>query len=172
MAGFHDVLANIALIVGGTQPDATNQKYFYSGAQVGDGSGISGIKGCFSAPPLSINCDTPFAVVLLGSGSDGSDFRGGANLYQGTLLKQDFVRLQICTGLSDSENQYDALIGFRDTVPTTLAGKMTLNSTSNVLDAFPQDYKFANVTWAGTEYMCLEFRIRVRRDVAGQTYTA
>ena len=168
---FSDVFDAIALIVGGTQPDATHQKFFYSGAQVGDSTGISGIKGCYSAPPLSINCDTPFAVVLMGTGTDGSDFKGGDLLTQGTLFKQDYVKLQICTGLTDSENQYDVLMDFRDLIPSTLAGKLTLNSTATVFDAFPQDYKFGNVTWAGTEYQSLEFRIRVRRWVA-QTWTA
>ena len=168
---FSDVFDAISLIVGGTQPDATNKKFFYSGAQVGDSTGIAGIKGCFSAPPLTIDCDTPFAIVLMGTGTDGSDFRGGSNLTQGTLFKQDMVRLQICTGLTDPENQYDVLMDFRDLVPSTLAGKLTLNSTATVFDAFPQDYKFANVTWAATEYMCLEFHIRVRRWVA-QTWTA
>jgi hypothetical protein len=172
VSGFHDVLANIALIVGGTQPDATNERYFYSGVQKGDGSGISGINGCFSAPPFVVNCDPPFGVVLLGTGTDGGDLRGPGQLWQGTLLKTDMVRLQICVGLTDISNQYDTLIGFRDTVPATLAGKMTLNSTANLIDAFPGDYRFAHVTWASTPYQCLEFHIRVRRDVVGQTYTA
>lgn len=172
MAGFHDVLANIALIVGGTQPDATNKPYFYSGVQTGDSTGISGIKGCYLGPPESIDCDVPFAVVLLGTGTDGSDFRGGSNLYQGELFKQDYIKLQICVGRTQPQYQFDTLIGYRDTVPTTFAGKMTINSTANVLDVFPQDYRFAEVMWAGTPYMCLEFRLRVRRDVTGQTYTA
>ena len=168
---FSDVFDAIALIVGGTQPDATGQPFFYSGAQKGDSTGISGIKGCYSAPPLSINCDTPFAVVFMGAGTDGSDFRGGSNLTQGTLFKQDMVKLQICTGLTSPNYQYDTLMDFRDTIPNTLAGKLTLNSTATVFDAFPQDYRFANVEWAGTTYMCLEFHIRVRRWVA-QTWTA
>lgn len=168
---FSDVFDAIALIVGGTQPDTVKQPFFYSGAQKGDSTGISGIKGCYSAPPLSINCDTPFAVVLLGTGTDGSDFRGGTVLMQGENFPQDMVRLQICTGLTDPENQYNTLMDFRDVVPATFAGKLSLNSTATVLDAFPQDYKFAHVTWAGTEYMCLEFRIRVRRQIT-QTYSA
>lgn len=168
---FSDVFDAIALIVGGTQPDATAQPFFYSGAQKGDSTGISGIRGCYSAPPLSINCDTPFAVVLMGTGTDGADFRGSGMLMQGENFPVDLVKLQICTGLTDSENQYDALMAFRDLVPSTFAGKLSLNSTATVLDAFPQDYKFGNVTWAGTEYMALEFRIRVRRQIT-QTYAA
>ena len=168
---FSDVFDAIALIVGGTQPDATNQPYFYSGVQKGDGTGIAGIKGCYSAPPENVSCDVPFAVVLMGTGTDGSDFRGGSTLMYGENFPQDMIRLQICVGRTQPEYQYDKLMDFRDLVPATFAGKLQLNATATVLDAFPQDYKFAHVTWGGTEYMCLEFRIRVRRQIT-QTYTA
>ena len=172
MAGLHDVLANVALIVGGTQPDSANKPYFYSGQQKGDSSQITGINGCYLGPPVTVDCDVPFAVVLMDSGSDGSDFRGGSNLYQGTLLKQDLVKLQICVGLTQQQYQMDTLTSFRDLIPTAFAAKMTLNSTANVLDAFPQDYRTGHVTYAGTDYQTLEFRLRVRRDISGQTYTA
>lgn len=172
MAGFHDVLANIALIVGGTQPDATNKPYFYSGAQKGDNSEISGIKGCYLGPPETVDCDPPFAVVLLGNGSDGGDFRGSDLLTQGNLFKQDFVRLQVCVGRTQPQYQHDTLIGFRDTVPATFAGKLGINATANVMTVFPQDYRHASVEYGGTEYMCIEFRLRVQRDVVGQTFSA
>ena len=168
---FSDVFDALALIVGGTQPDATGQPYFYSGVQKGDSTGISGIKGCYSMPPESVNCDVPFAVILLDSGTDGSDFRGGDLLTQGTLFKQDFLKLQICVGRTQPAYQQDTMVDFRDAIPNALAGKLTLNSTATVFDAFPQSYKFGVVTWAGTPYDTLEFRIRVRRWVA-QTWTA
>ena len=170
MSGFHDVLANIALVVGGTQPNATTEPFFYSGAQKGDSTGISGLTGCYLGPFDVINATPPFAVVMLGSGTAGSDFRGGGGLFQGTLFKQDYVKLQICVGLTEPQKQHDTLIAYVDLVPTAFAAKMTLNSTANMLDAFPEDYRFAQVKWGGTDYMCIEWRIRVRRDVAGQTY--
>src|SRR5579863_9873548 len=95
---FSDVFDAIALLVGGTQPSPTTEPFFYSGAQVGDSSGINGIKGCYSMPPEVINCDPPFGVLLLGTGTDGSDFRGGSILMRGENFKQDLVRLQICVG--------------------------------------------------------------------------
>lgn len=181
MADFQTVLDNIAFVVGGTAPDATNRPRWFSGRDSADGTGLQpgtnsqGVAypvftGCYSAPPDAIQ-DFPVGIVLPGPfeirGGHGTD-----NYWQGSELNTDDLSLWIVVGRQDAETTFTDLNPYRDLVPAAFAAKMTANSTASILQAMvrsgkPRSLKFGDQI----TYDCIEFVVRVSRLIP-RTYTA
>ena len=169
MADFQTgVLDNIAKVVGGSQPDATNRPRWFSGDQVGDGSGLQAVfgpsfKGCYSAPPESIP-DVPVGVVVPGA----FQVRGpeqGDTYVTGFEYNIDDLRLFILLGRVDAETDYANMAQYRDLVPAAFAGHISAFSTANIIQAMVRDGKPVTTNWAGVEYSGIEFTIRVIRAI-------
>jgi hypothetical protein len=158
MAGYQDVADGIAKVVGGSQPDATNRPRFFSGAQVGDGTGVSGIDFAWSAPPEQIQ-DAPMAIVLPSSFSVTRE-----PLTQGQEDNADDFKLLILANRAAPTDIWATLTAFRDTVPAAFRAHMTLFSTANVLQAYVKAGKGpGHVEWGGQTYLGWDFTIRVLR---------
>lgn len=173
------VLDNIALTVGGTQPDATGRPRWFSGDQVGDatglqpGAGYPTFKGCYSAPPEAIE-DYPVGIVLMGPFEiRGGDGREG--YMQGVEANYDDVSLWIVMGRQDSETTFTDLNPYRDLVPAIFAAHMTANGIPNVIQAMVRSGKPRSLTFgkgdSAITYDCIEFVIRVHRMIP-RVYTA
>lgn len=156
MATFQDLLGAVAQVVGGTQPDAVNNPFWYSGFEVGDGTGVAGIKGCMSVPPGAIQ-DTPMAFCM------GSTLRLSEEPRQGIKGYEDMIRIQLFVGRVETSVDYSVLDPFRDLIPAAFDSHMQLFATANVLDAVIIGGNPAALTWASQPYIGWDFHLRVRR---------
>lgn len=174
MADIMTIHQNIALIVGGTQPDPINHPYFYSGSQVNDGTGLAGVNGCFAAPPSVINCEPPYGILMLRDFTDGGDPSAMERLTYGQLFREDTIQLKLCVpSKTDTfERQYAAVMNLRDLLNNALAAKLTASSSPNVWQAWAYKGRWGHFPWASIDHFALELDILVKRDVLGQTFTA
>lgn len=174
MAGFQDLLDNVARVVGGTQPDATNRPRWFSGDQAGDSSGILALygpsfKGCYSAP-VEAPQDYPVAIVLPGKFEVGGPLNRDT-FWQGEELNVDELRLLVAISKVDLETDFTNLEQYRDLVPAAFAGHMTAFSTNNALQIMVSGGQTRQINWAGQKYDGWEFTIRAIRMIP-QTYTS
>jgi len=172
MATYLDMLDAIGLILGGTAPDSTLQPHFFSGLQVGDGTGLSGLQGCWSVPPAALQ-DAPVALLLPGAfrveGPEQTEV-----FIPGNEWIIDSVRLQVMVSLQDHPTSWAKLAPFRDSVTTLFNSHMRLSSTAWPVQAdgsaFPFtltakviDGRAGLIPYADTEYVGWEMTLRVWR---------
>lgn len=156
MATFQDLLNAVAQVVGGTPPNPATDPTWYSGFQVGDGTGVVGLRGCHSTPPGAVE-DPPLAFVM------GGQLRLTEEPRQGIKGYEDSLRIQIMVGHVEPTTDYAILDPFRDSVPAAFDSHMQLFGTPNVLDAVIIGGKPGFLAWAGLPYVGWEFTLRVRR---------
>jgi hypothetical protein len=165
MIAFLDLLGSVAKVVGGNQPDASGRPYWYSGRDLADGSGVTGLAGCHSLPPEVLET-TPVAIVLPGAWVPMTNFPT-----QGHKVTEDAIRVWVMVGHDDLQSQMAMLVGFRDLVPTAFDSHMQLFNTAGVFTASCAEGQFREEPWAGSAYLVLEFVVRVQRQLA-VTYAA
>lgn len=149
-------------MIGGTAFTANGATNFYSGYENGDSTGVTGLKGCYSAPPEG-TIDLPGAIILPESGSAILNTQGLEDMV-------DEVRLLVLVANVTPEAEYPNLLPFRDNIPVQLRKFMTLNQTASVSSAFMNGYKAGTVTWAGDTFYGLDCKIRIQRYLTGVTY--
>jgi hypothetical protein len=174
MADFQTVLDNIAKIIGGSQPDATNRPRWFSGRDSSDSTGLLPggsyplFTGCHSAPPEAFE-DFPVGVVLPGPFTVGGPQNQDV-YYQGKEYNVDDLRLLIVFGRIDSQTDVANLAPYRDLVPAALAAKFASGDTTGTeLQAMVRSGKPVTTTWGGVPYVGFEFSIRVIR-MLNRTY--
>lgn len=181
---FQDVLNAVAQVVGGTSPDPINRASWYSGDQVGDGSGIIAgsdsngnayptFRGCYSAPQDGLP-DTPIGLVLPGPFEVGGP-RSRDVYVRGVEQNIDDLRLLILVTRQDAQTMFPNLTPYRDLVPAAFAASMTAGGAANVLQAMVRGGKPIVLNWgvgpAAVAYDGWEFTIRVIRLIP-RIYTA
>lgn len=175
MATYQDMLDAVGLILGGTQAVDGNGgliAHFYSGVKAADGTGLTGIQGCWSSPP-NVPMDTPVALLLPGpfkvEGPEHPEI-----FIPGNEWNADTIRLQILVSNQDLPTSWALLAPFRDSVATLFNSHMRLSSTAwPVLSdgsAFPftltakvVDGHPGLIPYAETEYVGWEMTLRVWR---------
>lgn len=169
---YQDVLNAVARVVGGSQPQEgqssvtdDRQPYWFSGADSGDGSGISGVVGCFSLPVGTLD-STPVGMVLPASWR-----REGQFPHQGSKFLSDEIRVRVLTGHDDVTGAMAFLSNFRDLVESAFDSHMELFGAAGVTAADAQSGEFLEVDLGGTTYLAVEVVVMVRRAVA-TTYVA
>lgn len=166
MSTYQDILDSVALVAGGTRQSAPPYGFF-SGANANDGSGIAGLNGCYSQPPINFTQRTPIGIVVPES------FRATLNL-QGYEENIDRVRLLILHNDMDLATSLAILEPFRDLVPaafrqhmqlspTNLSGAATLDSPP--LYTFVTDGRLIDNEWQGETYLSWSFTIELRREI-------
>jgi len=173
VAGFQDLLDNVARVVGGTAPDITNRPRWFSGDQQGDSSGLQvlygpSFKGCYSAP-VEAPQDYPIGIVIPGPFEVGGPSNRDV-LWQGEEYNVDTLQLLIAISKVDLETDFYDMAQYRDLVPAAFASHLSAFSTSSVLQIMCSGGRPRQLTWAGTRYNGLEFDIRAIRMIS-QTYT-
>ncbi len=161
MASFQDdVLDHIAQVVGGTK--SPTDKRFFSGDEAADGTGVSGLKGCWSDAPNGIQ-SLPVAIVEPGPFTDS--LSGG----QGREDAEDEVRVRVLVAKQDLKASMGVLTPFRDSVPAAFRAHMQgtdashLNPIPDIIDCFITRGTPGPYTYSGTDYLGWEFTVRVRR---------
>ena len=167
---FLDLLAAVAQVVGGTQPDAThstvpaaNQPYWYSGRDAADGTGVAGLAGCYSIPTEVLGA-TPVGLVLPGPWRPDPSMP--AFPMSGHKFTEDEVHVRIMVGHDAEQGLMARLVGFRDTVPLVFDAHMQLLSTPGVTSAWCNEGDLVEVMWGGNVYFALTFIVRVQRGLA------
>jgi hypothetical protein len=183
MADFLTLVDNVARVIGGTAPDATNRPRFFSGDQAGDstglapGAGYPTFKGCYSVPPDFIP-DVPCGIILVGPFENVGP--KSPDVYtQGVEHAIDNLRLIILISRQDAETTFANLAPYRDLVPAAFAAKMTAFSTANVLQIMcragkPGTFFLGGAPppqGSGIAFDGLEFQIRVIRSIS-RTYVS
>jgi hypothetical protein len=155
-----DVLDHIARVVGGTV--SAVDPHFFSGplaaGGAGDGTGISGLTGCYSAAPAGIG-SVPVGILL------PSPFKAEL-MSQGEEENTDEVRLLILVASADTENNIAQLMPYRDSVPAAFRSHMRAFTMPNTGWAFVSAGDAGVHTWGGVDYFAWTFTIRVHRDMA------
>src|SRR5690349_7862039 len=103
-----DLLNAVARVVGGSQPNSSQasvtadlQPYWWSGRDVGDSTGVSGLVGCFSLPSQVISA-TPVGMVLPGSWRPDPTLPSAR---QGRKYMEDDIHIRIMVGHDDETAQ-------------------------------------------------------------------
>ena len=158
MADFQtDVLDHIARVVGGTV--SSSFTHWFSGAEAGDGSGVSGLKGCWSQAP---NIITQTPVALVEAGPFTAELLGG----QGKEGNEDQVKIIVLVAKYDLKSQIGVLTPYRDSIPAAFRSHMQAFAAPDVLDAFITAGTPGIRGWGGLEYLAWEFTCRVRRHLS------
>lgn len=153
-----DVLDHLAKVVGGTV--TTTDPHFFSGAIVGDGSGIAGLTGCYSAAPGGIGVP-PVAILL------PSRFQATMRA-QGDEDNVEEVRLLLLVATADNESELALLNPFRDLVPAAFRSHMRAFAMPNNGYCFVSAGESGVHEWGGQEYFAWNFTLTVQRDLPVQ----
>jgi hypothetical protein len=154
------LLDRIGLLIGGTAPDPVGSPHFFSGVQVGDGTGVAGIQGCYAIPPETLP-DAPVGLVLPETFTAGGPGHAG-QLMQGNEDNEDLIRIWLLLWRNDLPTQYALLVPFRDSIPALFRQHMQLGGLVNV-DAFIVHGTAGQLRWEATTYIGWEFVLRVRQ---------
>jgi hypothetical protein len=161
MADFQtDVLDHIARIVGGTV--SSHDPHFFSGVQVGDGTGVANLQGCYSSSPATIDV-LPIGVLISDDFSAELDATGFEE-------NEDSVRLLLLVATDDFESRLAELNAFRDAVPSAFRAHMQAFNSPGAVDCFITGGRTGVHIYGGTDYLAWEFTVRVRRGI-GVQYT-
>lgn len=155
-SGFQLVLNSIAQIVGGTA--VSTVPHFYSGVKVGDGTGISGVKGCWSSDPPSILA-TPVGIVI------PQDFRAELRS-QGEETNLDRVMLVLLAAPYDGTYQLPVMTPFRDLVPAAFRAHMSALGTAGVESCWVSSGRTRLHQYGGIDYLAWEFTIDLDRALS------
>lgn len=172
-ATFYDVVSAIALTVGGTQPDAVNKPYWFSGYDANDGTGVANLHGCYAEPPSAIN-DPPIGIILPTSFTAHAPGGDSDRLVFGMEEQIDDIRLWILVRKIDPKTAWPNLAPFRDTVPDALRQHLQFGnyptSIPGVEQAWINSGQIIRTDYAGVEYAGWEFNVRVMRLLATTNY--
>lgn len=156
-----DVLDKIARIVGGTV--SANNPTFFSGALNGnDGTGVTGLTGCYSAAPDNIQA---FPVGIVMSTKFTADLAG-----QGSEKNEDHVRLVVLVSKETTEDKLPLLTPYRDSVPAAFRAHMGGFGSPGAIDFYVTAGDQIVQTWSLDDYLAWDFTVRVRRLLT-VTYT-
>jgi hypothetical protein len=117
---------NLALLIGGPQPDAANHPDWWAGA-----GGVAGVVGCFSVPPSMIqnpvtkaNITGVFGIIRR---SPFTARRGGVE------VRHEMLRLRLLIQATGGVPSAEAIIlPYADIIPDTLRGSMMLDPAGAV----------------------------------------
>lgn len=138
--------------------------HFFSGDKNADGTGVAGLKGCWSEMPNGIQ-STPVAFVEPGPFTD--TLLGG----QGKEEAEDEVRLRVLVAKYDLKSSMGILTPYRDSVPAAFRAHMQAYAIPDCLDCFITKGTPGVYNYSGEDYLSWEFTIRVRR-LLSVTYQA
>jgi hypothetical protein len=169
VSNYQNLLDDLALLIGGTAPDLANRPGFYSGFEVGDGTGVATLHGCYSQPPESID-DLPIAIV--------KSFPISFTVRRGNPeANVDTIPLQILVSRDDVPSESPTLVNFRDTVEAAFRAHLTIatvagavNLTPAVSEALPTSGKSGVTKYNGVDYLGWDMMITVKRDPFGAGY--
>lgn len=166
MATLQDVRDACARVVGGTAPDLTNRPRWFSGVDSADGTGVSGMVGCYSA--------ARGAISVAGGGAVGSAvgmvLNGPGNLHYPASVdslgpSQEFtfhnLRLLVLVPRSEIETEDAAVTPFLDSVRAAFRAHTTLFNTAQVNQAVPSAWRPIAIKWGGDQFIGWDFTIRV-----------
>lgn len=168
MAGYQDIRDALARVVGGTAPDPANRPRWFSGSEVGDGTGVANMIGCYSAAQAQLSVAGGGAV----GGAVGMVLNGPGNLHypasQDSLgpsqeYSFDNLRLLILIPRADPETEDALVTPFRDSIPAGLRAHTTLFNTPNVNQAAPNNWRPIALTLGDGQFIGWDFTIRVFR---------
>lgn len=157
-----DVLDRVARVVGGTV--TSGDAHFFSGDKNANGTGISGLKGCYSVWPSNVQ-STPCAIVAPGPFT--AELTGQAKEFN-----SDNVRIILLVAPFDPKAQMAQLTPFRDLVPAAFRAHMWATDASHadpipdIIDAWIVSGNAGTHVVGGTEYLAWEFVCRVRRELS------
>jgi hypothetical protein len=165
---FQDLRDAAARVVGGSAPDLVNRPRWFSGQDAGDGTGVAGMIGCYSAAQANLDVAGSSPV----GGAIGMVLNGPGNLHYPASTDSlgpsqeysfDNLRLLVLISRQDPEIE-DALIGpFRDLVPAAFRAHTTLFNTVNVNQAAPSAWRPIALTYGNGKFIGWDFTIRVFR---------
>lgn len=157
MSAYRNLLTAVATVVGGNQPDPVNKPYWFSGKDLGDGSGVAGLAGAWW-PPVETFSDTPVALIIPGNSKLQLPFPT-----QGKKEIESIVHVRVMVGHSDLPTMILTVADFHDVVPTAFDTHMQLLGSPNVLAANCDGPDLLEVEWGGSPYAALEFMVRIQR---------
>jgi hypothetical protein len=170
VAGLTDYFDSIARVVGGSAPDVANRPRWFSGVDSADGTGITGLNGCYSGPQQQF-LNPPVGVVM--SVRNGLDNPLRDVLTQGNEFRAATFTLYILDTIDDQETQFGIISAFPDLVYSAFAGHVGLFGLANAYQSSViEDDGPKKFIWNSKEFIAWEFKIRVLRDFYGRTYTA
>lgn len=183
MGSYLDLLGAIARVVGGTQPtlpqlqagqngigedlDAAaktalqtkQQPYWYSGSDAGDGSGVTGLAGCYALPTEDLGA-TPVGMVLPNAWVPWEK-----EPFQGRKNRIDDIRVRIMIASGDLMALTAQLVDYADLVPTAFDAHAQLFATLNVGYGECSTGRFLELSWGGKVYFALEFTVATLRSI-------
>jgi hypothetical protein len=157
-----DVLDRVARVVGGTVTNG--DAHFFSGDKNADGTGVGGLKGCYSLWPRNVQ-STPVAIVAPKSFT--AELTGQAKEFN-----SDELRLILLVAPFDPKAQMAVLTAYRDTIPAAFRSHMWATDASHsdpipdVIDVWITSGQAGIHNVAGTDYLAWEFVCRVRRELS------
>lgn len=174
MATYQDIRDAVARVIGGTAPDPANRPRWFSGYEVGDSTGVSGMIGCYSAAQAQLSAagggpvGGALGVVLNGTGN--LDYPGSEDsLGPSQMYEFDNLRLLVLIPRADPETEDALVTPFRDTIPAALRSHTTLFASANVSQAAASSWRPIALTWGDGHFIGWDFSIRVFR-VTNVTY--
>jgi hypothetical protein len=168
MADYQTLRDQIARVVGGTSPDPANRPRWFSGSEVGDGSGVANMIGCYSAAQAQISVAGSGAV----GGAVGMVLNGPGNLHYPASTDSlgpsqeysfDNLRLLVLISRSDPETEDAIITPFRDTIPAAFRAHTTLFNLANVNQAAPSTWRPIALSYGSLKFLGWDFTIRVFR---------
>lgn len=159
--GFQLILNAIAQVVGGTA--LATVPHFYSGQRAADGTGVSGLAGCWSTDPPNPG-KTPVGIVI-------PDQFTAELASQGEETQNDTLKLYILVA-PYTGGPYDLpqLTPYRDTVPAVFRSHMSALNSAGVLWSWIGGGRLRLYQVGGTEYLAWEFTVELERSLS-VTYT-
>lgn len=157
MADSMDILmGRLARVIGGTV--SLKDHTFFSGAKAVDGTGVAGIKGCYSVVPKTIQTTpvaiiypAPFTATLTSTGEEDNVDR--------------FPVLLLVAPIDKS--QISVLVKFRDSVPEAFRAHMRMYppdpNNPDALSGFIEGGTPGEHRFNGIDYYAWEFILRVDR---------
>jgi hypothetical protein len=168
VANYQDLRDAIARVVGGTAPDPANKPRWFSGVEVGDGSGVANVIGCYSAAQAQISVagggqvGNAVGMVLNGPGNlhypASTDSLGPSQEYS-----FDNLRLLVLIPRSDPETEDAMITPFRDTIPAAFRAHTTLFNLVNVNQAAPTNWRPIAMVYGSGKFIGWDFTLRVFR---------
>ncbi len=169
---YQSLLNALARTVGGTQPTAgqaaagsgvplVQQPYWFSGADAGDASGVSGLAGCFSVPTEKITL-TPVAMILPDSWAPNAltPYPTAGHKY-----RDDRVVVRVFTGNAAMQVAISQLNVFADAITDAFDHHMQAFGEANVGTVDCSVGRFLEVDWGGGAFFAIDFRVTVLRGI-------
>ncbi|MGH8304874.1 MAG: hypothetical protein ACRETG_04625 [Steroidobacteraceae bacterium] len=183
MGSYLDLLSATAKVVGGTQPtlaqmqagangigqdqdpavklatQTAQQPFWFSGSDVGDGSGVTGIVGCYSLP-CEVWGSLPVGMVIPHQWMPLE-----AQPFQGSKDRLDDYRVRVLVGNGSLEVLMAQLVDYSDSVPAAFDTHAQLFASMGVGYGDCSRGIFLELNWGGKVYLALEFTLTIYRSI-------